>query len=1209
MKNWKIFLLMALTVIIFPGIAMPNNAGADNLKSVLATSEWALNGTVDLGGTFPVTADMVLETNGSSFIATVTTKTIGGAVEVYTMPIPGTIIDGVYTVTNCSVQAVEGEQVTINTLTFTINGNTLNGSGNMNVIIPGVGNLPGTIQATGTKTSAEAPTVLTGEILDLKADSALILGELTSDGGLPVSERGVVFSTSESPTTGNGTKAISSSADPVNFNALLTGLIPNTSYFVRAYAINSTGTAYGENRRFKTPVTVKNSSVGLLPQNLAVNRVTNKVYTANKIGNSVSVLNGKTGNVEDTIPVGKAPYYVGINEKTNKIYVPNNIDNTVSVINGTTGTVDTTVLVGSAPRAAVVNKTTNKIYVPADYTSNQGNVFVINGENNLVENTVPVGQRPIAVAINETTNKIYVANNWGNSVTVINGISTTTETVPVGNSPRFVAVNDSTNKIYVVNYRDSSITVIDGKTNTTSKVSLAFNSYPWAAAVNRLTNKIYVSNSGTNSVTVIDGTTNNIKTIGVGKAPQAIAVNEATNRVYVGNFNQDDRSNAGYIATEIDGATDEIVGFACVKNPSELALNIKNNKTYVINGDEVMIIEETKPVISVSPNTLEVAAANGSTASFTISSNIAWSVASNQNWLTLSQKTGNGNGTITVTAAANPSVTQRVATVKVVMGYDVDTLSVQVTQSGIAPTLSVSPSALDIASVAGSSATFHVTSNTNWNAVSNQSWLIASPVSGSDNSVVTVTAEANPLSVARTAIVTISATGTTSKTVTVTQAAGAATLSVSSSTLNVAAQNGSTTSFNVTSNTSWTATCNQTWLTLNPSSGSGNGSVTITAEANPSVSERTAIITVSASGVASQTITVTQITGNAILSVSSSVLNIPAAEGSTTTFDIISNVSWSVVSDQTWLAVNSASGSGNGTVTLTSAKNETTEERTAIVTVSAPGVASQLVTITQAAGEATLLVSPLTLNVAASNGSTESFNVTSNISWTVVSNQSWLTVNPASGTANGTVAVSVEVNPTNSTRVAIVTVSGSSVSSQTVTVTQAAGAATLTVSPSTIDIAAMGGDTTITITSNTNWTVASDQSWLSANPVSGSGNGTVILTATKNSMANERNAIVTVTAEGTTSQSITVTQPTIVGIPENELSDISIYPNPFSEGFNINTGNEIISLTIFDIRGRKILTRKAKGIEFIPAACLEKGLYMIELTNNKATKRKKICKF
>jgi YVTN family beta-propeller protein len=88
--------------------------------------------------------------------------------------------------------------------------------------------------------------------------------------------------------------------------------------------------------------------------------------------------------------------------------------------------------------------------------------------------------------------------------------------------------------------------------------------------VNRLTNKIYVSNSGTNTVTVIDGETNATKNISVGKAPQAIAVNEATNRIYVGNYNQDDRSNAGYIITEIDGATDEIVGFACTSNRRSL---------------------------------------------------------------------------------------------------------------------------------------------------------------------------------------------------------------------------------------------------------------------------------------------------------------------------------------------------------------------------------------------------------------------------------------------------------------------------------------------------------------------------------------------------------------------------------------------------------------------------------------------------------------
>jgi len=40
-------------------------------------------------------------------------------------------------------------------------------------------------------------------------------------------------------------------------------------------------------------------------------------------------------------------------------------------------------------------------------------------------------------------------------------------------------------------------------------------------------------------------------------------------------------------------------------------------------------------------------------------------------------------------------------------------------------------------------------------------------------------------------------------------------------------------SFNVTSNVSWTATSNQTWLAVSPTNSSGNGTVTVTAQANP----------------------------------------------------------------------------------------------------------------------------------------------------------------------------------------------------------------------------------------------------------------------------------------------------------------------------------------------------------------------------------------
>jgi|GEM_PF-1956626 len=654
---------------------------------------------------------------------------------------------------------------------------------------------------------------------------------------------------------------------------------------------------------------------------------------------------------------------------------------------------------------------------------------------------------------------------------------------------------------------------------------------------------------------------------------------------------------------DISGTGREIFTYA---NSPEYYINAVNGST-IYKVFAIAWSQAPSSTLSVSTNTLNVALANGSTASFNVNSNISWSVVSSQSWLSVSPENGSGNGTVTVTAEANPTASARTAIVTI-SGSGVTSQTVTVTQLAGAATLSVSTNSLNVASANGSTATFNVTSNISWTAASDQSWLTVNPANGTGNGTVTVTAQANSTATTCTATVTVSGSGVTSQTITVTQAAGAATLSVSTSTLSVASANGSTSSFNVTSNTSWSATCNQTWLTLNPLSGSSNGAVTITAEANPSVSERTAIITVSASGVASQTITVTQITGNAILSVSSNTLDILAAEGSTATFNIISNVSWSVVSDQTWLAVNVALGSGNGSVTLTSAKNETTEERTAIVTVSASGVTSQIVTITQAASEATLLVSPLALDVTATSGSTATFNVTSNTRWSLTSDQSWLSVNPTNGTGNGTVTVTAQANPTASARSETVTVSGSGVTSQTVTVTQAAGEATLTVSPLTIDIAATGGDTTITITSNTSWTVVSDQNWLTVVPLSGSGNGTVTLTLDVNPSSSARSATITVSGTGVTSQTVTVTQPGTVGVLDNELAKIRVYPNPFSDGFYVCSSGNATIVSVFDIRGRMIFTRKISGNEFIPSIQFEKGIYLLELTNDRVTIKKKLIK-
>lgn len=84
-------------------------------------------------------------------------------------------------------------------------------------------------------------------------------------------------------------------------------------------------------------------------------------------------------------------------------------------------------------------------------------------------------------------------------------------------------------------------------------------------------------------------------------------------------------------------------------------------------------------------------------------------------------------------------------------------------------------------------------------------------------------------------------------------------LSVLPSILNLASAANSGSSFTITSNTHWTIINDASWLSLSATSGDGSGSVLVSpTEANTSGPARSATLTVKASGVADQTITVTQ---------------------------------------------------------------------------------------------------------------------------------------------------------------------------------------------------------------------------------------------------------------------------------------------------------------------------------------------------------------
>jgi hypothetical protein len=103
-----------------------------------------------------------------------------------------------------------------------------------------------------------SPAVTTAAATSITATSAVLGGNVTSDGGATVSGRGVVYSsTNNTPTIGgSGVTQDANGTGTGSFSETVSGLTAGTTYYVRAYAINSAGTSYGSVLSFTTPTTI-----------------------------------------------------------------------------------------------------------------------------------------------------------------------------------------------------------------------------------------------------------------------------------------------------------------------------------------------------------------------------------------------------------------------------------------------------------------------------------------------------------------------------------------------------------------------------------------------------------------------------------------------------------------------------------------------------------------------------------------------------------------------------------------------------------------------------------------------------------------------------------------------------------------------------------------------------------------------------------------
>jgi len=116
---------------------------------------------------------------------------------------------------------------------------------------PGTAGTAGTNGTDGVLSSALTTTEAQAKetaITNLSSSTVKADSSIDNDGGEAITERGFVYDVNPSPDTGDDKEIISGTVGVMS--ATIESLITNTEYFIRAYAINSVGTAYGEETSF-----------------------------------------------------------------------------------------------------------------------------------------------------------------------------------------------------------------------------------------------------------------------------------------------------------------------------------------------------------------------------------------------------------------------------------------------------------------------------------------------------------------------------------------------------------------------------------------------------------------------------------------------------------------------------------------------------------------------------------------------------------------------------------------------------------------------------------------------------------------------------------------------------------------------------------------------------------------------------------------------
>ncbi len=305
------------------------------------------------------------------------------------------------------------------------------------------------------------------------------------------------------------------------------------------------------------------------------------------------------------------------------------------------------------------------------------------------------------------------------------------------------------------------------------------------------------------------------------------------------------------------------------------------------------------------------------------------------------------------------------------------------------------------------------------------------------------------------------------------------------------------------SNGEWTLASSAEWLVVTPTSGNGDATLTLTAEANTTNELRTAEIT-AATKDRNATLTVSQQDMQYYLTVTPKEF-ICGEDGGEFAVEVTSNIEW-MVSVPQWITSSVAQGSNDGIVTLTVAPVDDIAESRDFDVFFGNLVTNDKVHVIQMVEPVlTIQVSPLSLNFVCT-GETKTATVITEDAWTASTLVDWITLSQTEGQGNAEVSVTVGENPVYVDRQAVVTFVTAGGLHANLIVRQEASPDPhfLEVSPLSFQFGKEGGEQNFTIGCDVEWMIDLSSNWLSVSETTGTGNATVTLMAEANTVMEPR---------------------------------------------------------------------------------------------------------